>query len=128
MGIGKIGYDNYSNFVSDYRINSIPKAEEIEKVVPVTPVTKIEPTSKNNELLIEEVDNRPASIDPNEVSLSFNKGEDYSYIGRDKEITNLDMEKAISAMRQDSILQEYQYFVGSADNIFASEDGVVIAK
>ena len=72
-------------------------------------------------------DRRPRSVDPNEVSLSFNKNNDYGYIGKDKDLSLLDMEQAISMMRQDSILQDYQYFVGSSKDIFNSEDGRVIA-
>ena len=59
---------------------------------------------------------------------SRNKNNDFSYIGRDKDIQALDIQKAISDMKQDSILQEYQYFVGSARNIYQSEDGMVIPK
>ena len=37
--------------------------------------------------------------------------------------------KAVSDMRKDEVLQEYQYFVGSSQNFaFQSEDGVVIPK
>ena len=60
--------------------------------------------------------------------MSFNRQEDYGFIGKDKDLSLLDMEKAISMMKQDSILQDYQYFVGSSKDIFSSEDGRVIAK
>ena len=46
-------------------------------------------------------------------------------------LDNLDMQKAISDMRKDQVLQGYQYFVGSSRNLFTgqtSEDGVVILK
>ena len=43
-------------------------------------------------------------------------------------IAGLDVQKAISAMQQDSVLQEYNYFVGSSDKVFSSSDGVVLAK
>ncbi len=128
MGIYDVGFGGYGAFQSDYRINNIPKATDVEKVTPVKPVETATEAVKVDEYHIEELDNRSRSIDPNEVSLTFNKGEDFSYIGRDSDIGSLDMEKAISDMKQDSILQEYQYFVGNSNNVFQSEDGVVLAK
>ena len=36
--------------------------------------------------------------------------------------------KAISDMKKDSVLQEYQYFVGSSQSFMSSADGTVILK
>ena len=112
-------------YMQDYRINDIPRvdapkpepAQVKENTEAAKPSVTIEPIE----------DKRPRSVDPNEVSLSFNKNNDYGYIGKDKDLSLLDMEQAISMMRQDSILQDYQYFVGSSKDIFNSEDGRVIA-
>ncbi len=125
MGIYDVGYGGFGAFQSNYRINDIPKAGQVEKIEPVKPV---EETVKKPEILIEEVNKAPRSTDPNSVSINFNKGDDYSYIGSDKDITKLDIDKAISDMKQDTILREYNYFVGSAGNVFSSEDGTVLAK
>lgn len=125
MGIYNIGFGSFGSFQSDYRISNIPKANES---VVNKPELSVNEAPKTQELDIQAVDNRPRSIDPNSVSLSFNKGDDFSYIGTDKDIAGLDMEKAISDMKQDSILQEYNYFVGGRENIFSSEDGTVVAK
>ena len=46
---------------------------------------------------------------------------DQAFIGRDSSLESLDIQKAISDMRKDSILQEYQSFVGNA----GQEDGTV---
>lgn len=113
-------------FMQGYRINDIPKADDRQVLLP-EPQPQEQP--KQSHVTIEPLeDKRPKATDPAKVSLSFNKNEDYGYIGRDKDLSTLDMEKAISMMRQDSILQDYQYFVGSSKNIFSSEDGTVIAK
>ena len=48
-----------------------------------------------------------------DISITFHKQDDFGYIGRDRDIHSLDVEKAISDMRKDQILQQYQYFVGS---------------
>ena len=65
------------------------------------------------------------------VSLTFNREDDFGYIGKDSDPEALDMQKAISDMRKDQVLQSYQYFVGSAGNLFDGQpslDGMVIMK
>ena len=69
--------------------------------------------------------------DLDNISLSFNKEDDYGYIGRDSSLVQLDIEKALSDMKKDSVLEEYQFFVGSAGALGkpqVSEDGIVIPK
>lgn len=118
--------NSYKDFQSNYRVNEIPrvnpddvKAREAQKTPEnLVPVKIEEPVA----------DNRKRSIDPNEVSLTFNKNDDFSNIGSTKDIQTLDIRQAISDMKQDSLFQEYQYFVGSASNVFQSEDGKVLAK
>lgn len=122
MGINVL--NSYMNFNSDYRINSIPKADEITN----SPLPEKEVEKKSQEISIEPVVERKPNADVHELSVKFNANEDYSYIGRDRNVAILDMQKAISDMKQDSILQDYQYFVGSGKNMFSSEDGRIIAK
>lgn len=52
------------------------------------------------------------SSDINELSLTFNREESFGYIGKDKDVAALDVQKAISDMQKDHILQQYHYFVG----------------
>ena len=112
-------------YMQDYRINDIPR---VDAPKPEPAQVKENTEAAKHSVTIEPVeDRRPRSVDPNEVSLSFNKNNDYGYIGKDKDLSLLDMEQAISMMRQDSILQDYQYFVGSSKDNFNSEDGRVIA-
>ncbi|MBP5309517.1 MAG: hypothetical protein J6W58_10570 [Lachnospiraceae bacterium] len=112
-------------YMQDYRINDIPR---VDAPKPEPAIAKENPDAAKPSVTIEPIeDRRPRSVDPNEVSLSFNKNNDFGYIGKDKDLSLLDMEQAISMMRQDSILQDYQYFVGSSKDIFNSEDGRVIA-
>lgn len=69
--------------------------------------------------------------DLEQVSLKFNKEDSFGYIGMDSSLDNLDMQKAISDMQKDQVLQSYQYFVGSAGSLFGempSEDGTVVLK
>jgi len=131
MGIqfynGLTNYNSYSNYHRD-----IPKVdpEQIKVQTPAnTPVENnvsevkspaAEDTAK--------VDNRPKAAPLEDISLTFNKEESFDYLNSDSSVKSLDMEKAISDMKKDGILQEYQYFVGSSNNLFTSDDGVVIAK
>ena len=69
--------------------------------------------------------------DLGQVSLTFNKEDSFDYIGMDSNPENLDMQKAISDMQKDQILQSYQYFVGSAGSLYdgmPAEDGTVVLK
>lgn len=74
-------------------------------------------------------DNRSRSADLENISLSFHKEESYDYLGSESNLSDLDIQKAISDMKKDSILQDYQYFVGSSQNLLINPaDGLVIPK
>lgn len=84
-----------------------------------------------NKVQTEAPDTRSRTADLENISLSFNREESYGYIGSEKDINGLDMKRAISDMQKDSVLQEYQYFVGSAVGLAAqapSQDGMVFLK
>ncbi len=119
--------NSYQDFQSNYRINDIPRVN-VDDVKAQETVKTPEDLSPIITIEEQQIDNRARSVDPNEVSLTFNKNDDFSNIGADKELQTLDIQKAISDMKQDSIFREYQYFVGSASNVFQSEDGKVLAK
>ncbi len=71
------------------------------------------------------------TVDLNNVSLTFNREEDFGYIGMDSDPEGLDMQKAISDMQKDRILQNYQYFIEGAGSLFGgqpSADGTVVLK
>ena len=73
-------------------------------------------------------DNRSRVANLEDVSLTFNKEDSFDYIGSESSIKSLDMQKAISDMKMDGILQEYQYFVGSSKALYQDADGIVIPK
>lgn len=74
-------------------------------------------------------DTRAKAADLENISLTFNKSDSFDYLGSESGLENLDVMKAVSDMRKDEVLQEYQYFVGSSQNVtFQSEDGIVIPK
>jgi len=127
------GISDYSSYFQNYRIPNIPEVKpgQIEQQEQLQP-TPVKPQEKTVITEQEPVRN-PAgkNADLENISLKFNTGEDYGYIGKDSDIEQLDMQKAISDMKKDSILQQYQYFVGSSQNLMTEnifDDGIVIPK
>ncbi len=131
MGIN--GINDYSNFINSYRVPSIP-------VVSPEEVLKQDKELKASANL--EAVNKPALEDValpvkprkdaalEDISLTFNKGDDYGYIGKDRDIYSLDVENAISDMQKDDILKEYRFFVGNTgtEALVNNEDGIVVPK
>lgn len=126
MGMNGI---NGMNGLQNYNLQLSIQAPDAAKQSAKTVITEIpgqesRVPSSNTSLQIESVDSgkageargasRPAANAALEdISVTFNKQDDFGYIGRDSDIHSLDVEKAISDMRKDQILQQYQYFVGS---------------
>lgn len=120
----------FGNMQSYYRTSEIPQVsieeakkqqKELEKEALVQPYSSQETQPA--------VDNRSRTADLENISLTFNKEESYDYIGSESGLANLDVQKAVSDMKKDSVLQEYQYFVGSAQSLLLeTQDGVVIPK
>lgn len=62
-----------------------------------------------------------------DISITFNKNDDFYIIGKTSDITDLDLQKAVSISRKDDILNNYK----AAENalpVYVGEDGTVIAK
>lgn len=132
--MGSLGISDYTSLFQNYRIPSIPdvkigQVESYEQKPQTTPVQPQEKTVITEEEPIRKQAGKSADLE--NISLKFNTGEDYGYIGKDSDIEKLDIQKAISDMKKDSVLQQYQYFVGSAQNLVAgseTEDGMVVPK
>ncbi len=133
MGIN--GISEYGNMSFSYKIPEIP-AVDYEKVNSAQDAVKapkaVEVKPQDIALSIEEKNSNISkpSAKVQDLSLSFNLQEDYGYLGKDSNIENLDVQKAISDMRKDQVLQQYQYFVGDSRKLLqkASEDGLVFLK
>ncbi len=127
MGIGSV--IDYSKLWVDY-------------VPPVIRVNPVNPNSQSpaDDRFVSQNDNitpiNRTNTPLEDISLTFNKEEDYGYIGLDRDVHTLDMDKAISDMEKDDLLKSYQYFVGNTATasvggstlIFASPDGLVYSK
>lgn len=135
MDVGGIG--QYGGLYSPYRVNEIPKVDvesvkEQDKLKNDTAAaTQIGDSQANGSQSANTQDNRSRIANLENISLTFNKNSEFDYLGQDSNIQSLDMQKAISDMQKDSVLQEYQYFVGSANSLtgnFSDEDGTVFPK
>ena len=127
MGIGKIS--DYASFLQNYQVPVIPKVsiEEVREQNRIA-ATQDMPAAVTHETP-EDIRPRRKDAPLEDISVVFNKQDDFGYIGQNKDIRSLDVEKAIDDMKKDKVLQQYQYFVGNSRNIQAeSEDGVVIRK
>lgn len=128
MGIS--GLNDYNSLIQNYHVPTIPDIR----------LEDIQSRNGREEILSEasaaNIHEEASTVIParqdvalEDISITFNKQEGFDYIGQDKDIRALDMEKAISDMKKYQILQQYQYFVGSARNLMeGSADGLVIAK
>lgn len=68
-------------------------------------------------------------VDVKDLSESLKGIQDFSFIGRNSEIKQLDANKAVSDMQKDEILSQYQYFVGDSKNEgFLGDDSIVLQK
>lgn len=127
MGIGNV--TDYSSILQNYKIPVVPQSTPIvisdvqqQENPAAMPVVDI-----REEASVQSLARQDAKLE--DISITFNKQEKFDYIGQDSDIRSLDMERAISDMKKDQVLQQYQFFVGSAKNLLADNaDGMVFAK
>lgn len=118
--------------IGNLNVNDLYQYNKVNTVRPEIPVVKPEES--------------PAKIDVNDASVSVKESKaserklldtkevadfaidelskGFDLLGSEVELSNLDEEKAFSDVKKDSILQEYQYFVGNLN----TEDGSVTRK
>ena len=118
MGINGINGMNGISRMQDYSIQMPQPAKTVITEIPEqeSHVASSEQIDSGNSGAVKEtapVGEPKANAPLEDISITFHKQDDFSYIGRDSDIHSLDVEKAISDMRKDQILQQYQYFVGS---------------
>lgn len=121
MGIGGIGGVNRISGIGrmqDYSIQMPQPAKTVivEETGADSHVASSEQINSGNSTAAKEeasVGEQKPNAPLEDISITFHKQDDFGYIGRDSDIRSLDVEKAISDMRKDQILQQYQYFVGS---------------
>lgn len=90
--------------------NEGPTEPREEQTVPQ--VTEPEQTRAESAPVLEPVKSEPdrGAID---YAKRYQPDATYELKGADSDINNLDVEKALSDMRRDQVLQQYQFFVGT---------------
>ncbi|MCQ2080604.1 MAG: hypothetical protein MJZ11_03035 [Lachnospiraceae bacterium] len=120
------GLSNYS--YNDYNRRNIPQVTPEEALANENALKVNAAKEENTVSSSPVVDNRSRVATLEDVSLTFNKEDSFDYIGTEAPIEKLDMQQAISDMKKDNILKEYNYFVGSSKNLYQDADGAVIIK
>lgn len=128
MDIGRI--NDYNSIWQNYKVPSITEIRPYDEKLEDVKIDNSQVDSKVNAVdSSQNVSRSPKSNAPLEdISLTFNAKDDFGYIGKDSDIYTLDMEKAISDMKKDNLLQQYQYFVGGTNLVNPSADGNVVIK
>ncbi len=123
MGIGIIGgFENYGGLYGNYKAMNIKVVSEEEVKAQDAAAKKVQEETP----VVQDYEKASRIAKLEDVSLSFNKNDDFGYLGSEADISQLDMDKAISDMKKDQVLEQYQYFVGPSG--FSSEDGSVVVK
>ena len=125
MGIG--GINDYAGLLRNFRVPNVSEAG-IERNGRPDTVIREESLPVKDTHAAAPVARKDAQLE--DISITFNRQENFDYLGKDSDIRSLDVEKAIDDMRKDKVLQQYQYFVGSSRNsqIENNADGIVIQK
>lgn len=127
MGVG--GFSDYASILKNYDIPVVPDMSLAEVQGRESTVREDVPSAvAPREDLLEAPERKDAALE--DISITFNRQENFGYIGRDSDVRALDVERAIDEMEKDRVLQQYQYFVGSSRDLYGAEgaDGTVIRK
>ncbi len=129
MGIHFNSY-NFGNSYSNYSMMQ-PKVDQTEEVkkqenLPVTEEKPAESEVVKDAREITPIHRNNASIE--DVTASIGKKDNESVFTQNSGIEGLDVQKAISDMKRDQILKQYQFFVPPNDDALNNMDGRVIAK
>ncbi|MBQ9332943.1 MAG: hypothetical protein IJS12_01255 [Lachnospiraceae bacterium] len=127
-----INFD-YTNFISSYGMQRIPQVDPGQLSPEVSKPEQQPEQTQEAQVSVksaEDYPKAPRTAQLEDVSLTFNKQDDFGTIGRDVDIAKLDMEKVVSDSKRDSILSGYRTFVGPTPEQMVAdyEDGMVISK
>lgn len=81
------------------------------------------PVGENGDNLVR----APKVSDPNDFTFDFRKNNTYNLVGATSAVEDMDVEKAVSDMKKDVVLNQYKFFVGNT-NLGTDADGTVRLK
>ena len=115
-------YNDYSSLKIRESLAEVKKPEEVKAAEDSTSAAAQKKVSDT-----EDYARRERLLGLEDISITFNKNDDFDIIGKTSDITDLDLQKAVSISKKDDILNNYK----AAENalpVYAGEDGTVIAK
>lgn len=109
-----------------YTYNSIRLSELRSQQIAASKEARLQQEAQDTEVQVASLQQRDIRLEQTYTSYDFAQeyraGEVYELKGEDSDITKLDVEKAVSDMEKDQILQQYQYFVGDASYASTKEN------
>ena len=115
-------YNDYSSLKIRESLAEIKKPEEVK-----ASEESLNAASAQEKAASESTVKRERLLGLEDISITFNKNDDFDIIGKTSDITDLDLQKAVSISKKDDILNNYK----AAENalpVYAGEEGTVIAK
>lgn len=108
--------DGFYNYRS-YGINSASSVDNVRNTDNVE-APKEQQVESRPTVTQEDIDKARAkqTFGAYDYASQYNPNAAYSLKGKDSELKNLDVEKAISDMQRDEAIHQYQYFVGDREN------------
>lgn len=131
MAISGVGsYPNSYGYYGLPKINAIHRSEaEQAEQVNQTGATPDEQTAQTEQTSQEKQELTTAhrlssNSNSGDFSFDFKKHNEFQLVGATNKIEDMDVEKAISDMKKDAVLDQYKFFVNS-NNLGTDQDGTV---
>ena len=113
------GIRPYAGF---YEYNSIKANELRAEQIAATqkaPSVEAEEVSAETQSAAVQIPSPEQSFTAFDYAQNYRSDETHELKGRDSDLASLDMQKAISDLDKDQVLQQYQFFVGDKDSVNA---------
>ena len=129
MTVSGMNINSYYN--NSYRINSKPEeiqtTEAADKVV-IRQENAGDNLSDSNKTS-QDTRKAPVDTDPNAFAFDFGSGIRFNLVAATSSMEDVDIEKAVSEMKKDTVLSQYKFFVGTTNtgtpNLGTDADGSV---
>ena len=132
MAVSGIGssYDNYGLYSGYHKVRQELQDTQVSQVSQVNQSAPGDRSNENPDGIVEESqksleseNKAPKNADLNHLFFDFKKNNEYNLVGATSKIEDLDVDKAITDMQKDSVLDQYKFFVKTA--LTTDEDGSV---
>lgn len=133
MGVGRI---NIHSFYDNYAIGGKQNNNNLQN----TENVQIEQTgagsqeSGNHNQTDKEINKAPAHSDPKGFAFDFENRNRFNLVAATSSMEDVDIKKAVSDMEKDQVLDQYKFFIGTAQkmqkmpNLGTDADGTVTLK